>query len=188
MPHRIEITLKDEVRDPRGERIKREIEHFLHLNVEAVRAIDVYTVDAQLSPEELTRVAAGPFCDPVIQHFHVDQPAASGFDFLIEVGFRPGVTDNVGRTAGEAIGYLLGRPLANGEGVYTSVQYLISGTLSADDAEKIATGLLCNTLIQRYQILDAAGFATQGGVAPFVPKVQGEAKAEVNEIDFEVSD
>ena len=188
MAHRIEITLKDEVRDPRGERIKREIEHFLHLNVESVRTIDVYTVDAALSADELTRAAAGPFSDPVIQQFSIDKPAACGFDFLIEVGFRPGVTDNVGRTAGEAIGYLLGRPLAQGEGIYTSVQYLIRGVPGKADVERIATGLLCNTLIQRYQILDADGFAGQGGVAPFVPRVQVEAKIEVNEIDLEVSD
>ena len=188
MAHRIEITLKDEVRDPRGERIKREIEHFLHLSVETVRTIDVYTVDAPLSADELARVAAGPFSDPVIQTYAIDAPAAAGFDFLIEVGFRPGVTDNVGRTAAEAIGYLLGRPLAAGEGVYTSVQYLISGLGSATDAERIATGLLCNTLIQRYQILDAAGFSAQGGVAPFVPKVQVEAKIEVQTVDLEVSD
>ena len=188
MAHRIEITLRDEVRDPRGERIKREIEHFLHLSVDRIRTVDVYTVDADLSTEELTAAAAGPFSDPVIQHFSIDQAAAAGFDFLVEVGFRAGVTDNVGRTAGEAIGYQIGRPLAQGEGVYTSVQYLISGSLSAADAERIATGLLCNTLIQRYQILDAASFAKQGGVAAFVPKVQVEAKVEVNEINLEVSD
>ncbi|GFO63456.1 phosphoribosylformylglycinamidine synthase subunit PurS [Geomonas paludis] len=188
MPHRIEITLKDEVRDPRGERIKREIAHFLHLEVADVRTIDVYTVDAPLSADELAQVAAGPFSDPVIQNYSIDKPAAAGFDYLVEVGFRPGVTDNVGRTAGEAIGYLLGRPLAAGEGVYTSVQYLISGKLAQSDAEKIATGLLCNTLIQRYQILDAATFKAQGGVAPFVPKVQVEAKVEVNTINLEVSD
>src|SRR5665647_3329322 len=116
MAHRIEITLKDEVRDPRGERIKREIEHFLQLSVERVRTIDVYTVDADLTALELAAAAAGPFSDPVIQHFSIDAPAAAGFDFLVEVGFRPGVTDNVGRTAGEAIGYLIGRPLAAGEG------------------------------------------------------------------------
>jgi len=188
MAHRIEITLKDEVRDPRGERIKREIEHFLHLQVDQVRTIDVYTVDAQLSAAELAAAAAGPFSDPVIQHYSIDSAAAVGFDFLVEVGFRPGVTDNVGRTAGEAIGYQIGRALSREEGVYTSVQYLISGKLAAADAERIATGLLCNTLIQRYQILDAAGFERLGGVATFVPKVQVEAKAEVKEVNLEVSD
>ncbi|GFO69826.1 phosphoribosylformylglycinamidine synthase subunit PurL [Geomonas limicola] len=188
MPHRIEITLKDEVRDPRGERIKREIEHFLHLSVDQVRTIDVYTVDVPLSREELEAVAAGPFSDPVIQGYAIDKAAAHGFDWLVEVGFRPGVTDNVGRTAGEAIAYLTGRALAAGEGVYTSVQYLISGKLSAEQIEKIATGLLCNTLIQRYQLLDAASFQAKGGVATFVPKVQVEAKVEVNTVNLEVSD
>jgi len=188
MPHRIEIALKDGVRDPRGERIKREIEHFLNLPVSAVRTVDVYTVDAALSDAELAAVAAGPFCDPVIQDYTIDTPSASGFDFLVEVGFRPGVTDNVGRTAGEAISYLTGRPLQAGEGVYTSVQYLLSGAIDAAAAEKIATGLLCNTLIQRYRIVDAKEFAAQGGIAPYVPKVAGETKAEVNEVNLEVSD
>ena len=54
MPNRIEIALKDGVRDARGERIKREIEHFLHLPVDEVRTIDVYTVDVALSPDELS--------------------------------------------------------------------------------------------------------------------------------------
>ncbi|MBJ6726228.1 phosphoribosylformylglycinamidine synthase subunit PurS [Geomesophilobacter sediminis] len=188
MPHRIEITLKDQVRDPRGERIKREIEHFLHLEVAEVRTIDVYTVDAALTAEQLEAAAAGPFCDPVIQEYSIDQAAAKDFDYVIEVGFRPGVTDNVGRTAAEAIGYLIGKPLAAGEAVYTSVQYLLKGALSEADAKKIATGLLCNTLIQRYQIVDAATFAAQGGIAAFVPKVSGETKAAVNEIELEVSD
>ena len=41
MPKRVEIALKNSVRDARGERVKREIEHFLHLLVAEVRTIDV---------------------------------------------------------------------------------------------------------------------------------------------------
>ncbi len=188
MAHRIEAALKNNVRDSRGERIKREIAHFLTLPVTAVRTIDVYTVDAALSDEELRQAAAGPFCDPVIQEWSIGRPLAAGFDFAVEVGFRPGVTDNVGRTAREAVEYLTGRPFGAGEGVYHSVQYLLSGAITAEDVEKIATGLLCNTLIQRYSILSAADFALKRGFPAFVPKVIGETKAEVLEIDLEVSD
>lgn len=177
MANRIEAALKDGVRDPRGERIKREIEHFLHLEVEEVRTLDVYTLDTDLSKDELEQAAAGPFSDPVIQLWSIDRPLAAGFDFAVEVGFRPGVTDNVGRTAREAVAYLTGRPSAAGEGVYYSVQYLLKGkphphpnplpegegVLSMADVEKIATGLLCNTLIQRYSILSAADFAAKRG-------------------------
>src|SRR5450759_13937 len=118
MPNRIEIALKEGVRDARGERIKREIEHFLHLPVDEVRTIDVYTVDAALSPGELEQAASGPFSDPVIQAWSIDRPLAAGFDYAVEVGFRPGVTDNVGRTAREAVAYLTDRPFVDGEGVY----------------------------------------------------------------------
>ncbi|AAR35008.1 phosphoribosylformylglycinamidine synthase subunit PurS [Geobacter sulfurreducens] len=188
MAQRIEVALKEGVRDARGERVRREIEHFLHLPVHEVRTIDVYTVDAGLSPDELEKAASEPFSDPVIQTWSLDRPLADGFDYLVEVGFRPGVTDNVGRTAREAIEYITGRPFAAGEGVYTSVQYLLSGALSRTDVERIARDLLCNTLIQRYIILDRAEFAAAGGVAVVVPKVTGETRAQVREIDLNVSD
>ena len=188
MPNRIEIALKDGVRDARGERIKREIEHFLLLPVDEVRTIDVYTVDAALGQGDLEQAAAGPFSDPVIQAWSIDRPLASGFDFAVEVGFRPGVTDNVGRTAREAVAYLTGRPFADGDGVYYAVQYLLKGALSPGDVEKIATGLLCNTLIQRYSILAAPEFVAKRGFPAIAPRVTGVTKAEVREIDLEVSD
>ncbi|MDA8431191.1 MAG: phosphoribosylformylglycinamidine synthase subunit PurS [Geobacteraceae bacterium] len=188
MPNRIEIALKDGVRDARGERIKREIEHFLHLDVTEVRTIDVYTVDSALSPHELEQVAAGPFSDPVIQVWSIDRPLAAGFDYAVEVGFRPGVTDNVGRTAREAVAYLTGRSFGDSEGVYYAVQYLLKGTLSSADVENIATGLLCNTLIQRYALMAAPEFVARRGFPALAPKVAGAAKAEVLEIDLEVSD
>ena len=188
MSNRIEIALKYGIRDARGERIKREIEHFLHLEVEEVRTLDIYTLDTDLAKEELERVASGPFSDPVIQIWSIDRPLAAGFDFAVEVGFRPGVTDNIGRTAREAVAYLAGRPFDDGEGVYYAVQYLLKGTLAQTDVEKIATGLFCNTLIQRYSILSAADFAASGGFPVYVPKVVGETRTTVNEIDLEVPD
>lgn len=188
MAHRIEIALRDGIRDPRGERITREIRHFLNLPVEDVRTIDVYTVDASLTDEELRTAASEPFCDQVIQTWSIDRPAAADFDYLVEVGFRPGVTDNVGRTAREAIQYITGRDFRPGEAVYTSVQYLIKGGLTRQQVERITTELLCNTLIQRYTVYSAAEFSALGGVPVFLPKVTGEARAEVREIDLEVTD
>ena len=188
MAHRIEIALKGSVRDARGERIRNEISHFLHLTVENVRTIDVYTVDAALPRDILEQAASGPFCDPVIQTWTLDRPQGVDFDFAVEVGFRPGVTDNVGRTAREAVEYLISRPLELGEGVYYSVQYLIKGAMESADVERVATGLLCNTLIQRYTILSVADFAAKRGFPAFVPKVSGESNTEIMEIDLEVSD
>ncbi|MCL2760949.1 MAG: phosphoribosylformylglycinamidine synthase subunit PurS, partial [Desulfuromonadales bacterium] len=188
MAFRIEVALKKSVRDPRGERIKTEVEHFLNLKVANIRSIDVYLVDTDLTEEELSSVAKGPFSDPVIQEWRIDEPLAEDFNFAVEIGFRPGVTDNVGRTAKEAIEYITGRKFRDGEAVYTAVQYLISGNLTKQDIEKITTGLLCNTLIQRFTILTAKEFANQKGFPTTVPKVEGKTKTEVKEIDLNISD
>lgn len=188
MPWRIVVGLKDGVRDARGERVKEEIHQHLGIRLDGVRTLDVYTVDAQLSKEELQQAAEGPFSDPVIQEVAIDAPLAHDFDILIEVGFRPGVTDNAGRTAKEAIQYLTGRPFAAGEGVYTSVQYLLSGKLSEEAAEKIARGFLANELIQRWTIVPAGRLDRSKGLPVSVPKVTGGAEPQVRKLDLNVSD
>jgi len=188
MPWRIAVGLKDGVRDARGERVRREIREHLGIELTSVRTIDIYTIDADLSDEEVAAAAAGPFSDPVIQEFAINAPLAGDFDILIEVGFRPGVTDNVGRTSREAIQYLTGRPFASGEGVYTSVQYLLKGVCEEEAAERIAAGFLANTLIQRWTIISAARFDRVKGVPVTVPKVVVGAPPQILEIDLAVSD
>jgi len=188
MPWRIVAGLKDGVRDARGERVRREIREHLGIELESVRTLDVYTIDAELSAEEVEAAARGPFSDPVIQEAAVNRPLAHDFDVLIEVGFRPGVTDNVGRTAKEALEYLTARPLAPAEGVYTSTQYLLKGELDRETAEKIASGFLANGLIQRWTILRADELDPETGVPATVPRVTSDARPEVRTLDLDVDD
>jgi phosphoribosylformylglycinamidine synthase len=188
MAHRILVGLKPGVTDARGERVKRQIKEHLGIELDTVRTIDVYTVDAQLSREEIIAAASGPFSDPIIQDYVVDQPLAAAFDILIEVGLRPGVTDNTGRTAREAIQYQTGRPFVDGEAVYTSVQYLLNGELDRALAEKIVSGFLANGLIQRWTIMDAEEFMKAGGIPASMPKVAVGSAPKCNSIELEVSD
>ncbi len=142
MAHRIEVGLKPDIRDAFGEKIKKRIQDDLHISVEAVRTIEVFTVDMELSAAELAAVAAGPFSDPIIQEYTIDRPLAAAFDWLIEVGLRPGVTDNVGRTALEALALILNKTPAQDEKVYAGRQYLLCGNLDQQSAERIARDLL----------------------------------------------
>lgn len=188
MAWRVEVGLKEGIRDARGERVKREIREHLGIQLDQVKTIDVYTIDADLSQQEVEAAAKGPFSDPVIQNYAINRPIAGQFDILIEVGFRPGVTDNIGRTSREAIQYLVGHPLGEEEGVYTSVQYLLTGQIDDDTAERIAAGFLGNGLIQRWTIVSAAQFNRETGVPATVPKVVSTAAPKVQEIDLNVSD
>jgi len=190
MAHRIEVALKPGMTDAAGTRVAHRIREDLALGVEAVRTVEVYTVDAELDADELERVAQGPFSDPVIQEYAVDRAAAPpGFDWLVEVGFLPGVTDNVGRTAREAIEFCLDRKLGAHEGVYTARQYLIaSDELARPDVERIATGLLANDLIQRSTVIAAEDFDRERGLPAEVPKVTDTVPPRVEAIDLEAPD
>jgi phosphoribosylformylglycinamidine synthase len=188
MPHRIEIGLKSHIRDALGEKLKRRIREDLNVEVQSVNTIVVYTIDADLSPEELEMVASGPFSDPITQVYAIDQPLAQSFDWLIEVGFRPGVTDNVGKTAREAIELRLGVTLNEEERVYTSMQYLIRGNVKKPEAEKICTGLLVNPLIQRSEVIPRHLWNGQRGLEPKVPRVKMDQKIHVQEIDLAITD
>ncbi|MEN6423641.1 MAG: AIR synthase related protein, partial [Smithella sp.] len=185
MASRIEVGFKKGIRDALGEKTTKRIIDNFSLPVEEVATIEVYTIAGNVTPKELKKAASGPLSDPVIQNFSINKPLATGFDWLIEVGFRPGVTDNVGKTAREALELLLGdNDKARGISVYTSRQYLIKGKITAGDAEKIASGLLSNDLIERYQIVSGKNFDFSLGLPAYIPLVSGKAKPVVEEIDL----
>jgi phosphoribosylformylglycinamidine synthase subunit PurSL len=183
MADRIEVGFKEGIRDALGEKTKKRIIDNLALAVEKVATIEVYTISEGLSTAQLYEVAAGPLSDPVIQEYSINQPLAKDFHWLIEVGFRPGVTDNVGKTAREAIELLLGENAGERKiNVYTSRQYLIAGQISKADAQQIAAGLLANDLIERYQVIAADDFDFNRGLPAYVPQVMGKEEIKVEEI------
>ena len=188
MINRIVIGFKGGIRDALGERTRKKIHEQLGIDAEEVATIDVYTIEGNLSDAELRAAAEGPLSDPLIQHYDIDRPLARDFSWLIEVGFRPGVTDNVGKTARDAIALMLEGKGGEPQGVYTSRQYLIRGACTKEEAERIASGLLANSLIQRYEIIDGRTWDSVKGVTPTVPHVHIEEEPRVEELELNVSE
>jgi phosphoribosylformylglycinamidine (FGAM) synthase PurS component len=185
MATRIEVGFKEGIRDALGEKTRKRIIDNLALAVAKVATIEVYTVAGELSVLELQEAAEGPLSDPVIQEFSINSPLAKKFDWLIEVGFRPGVTDNVGKTAREAITLLLGDNIGSRKvSVYTSRQFLISGKISKADVEKIASGLLANDLIERHQVVGVSDFDFSRGLPAYIPQVLGKDEPQVAQINL----
>ncbi|MBN1255320.1 MAG: phosphoribosylformylglycinamidine synthase subunit PurL [Deltaproteobacteria bacterium] len=188
MPHRIEVAIKDDLRDSLGEKTAARMVNDLGFSVQSVRTIESYTIDTTLDKQQLELVARDAYCDPITQVWSVDRPLAKTFDWVIEVGFLPGVTDNVGRTAREALEASLSIHLKEDEKVYTSHQYLIQGDLSRTEVEQIATQLLGNPLINRFEIKSKEEWDPQKGFGPLVPKVTGLKGGEVERFDLEITD
>lgn len=111
MIHRIEVGFKPGVTDALGDSVTRSVAEDLGLKADRVRTVSVYTINIDFSAEELLRLGNELFADPVIQHFSLNEPLHphGDFDWLLEVGFRPGVTDNVGHSAAQGMQDMLGR-------------------------------------------------------------------------------
>ncbi|MEW6113296.1 MAG: phosphoribosylformylglycinamidine synthase subunit PurS [Thermodesulfobacteriota bacterium] len=184
MPHRIDVALKLNVPDPAGRRVKSRIESDLGLRVDNVRVADSFLIDRPLTRDQLQFATEELLRDPVIQEASIDEPISLPFDWLIEVGFRPGVTDNVARTTREGLERTLGITFDPGEAVYTRKLYFIQGKLSRDDVERMARDLLCNDLIQTRTVFSPGEDRSK----IVVPKVVSFAQATIAEIDLDVAD
>ena len=172
MPARLEIALKDHLKDAEGEGIRQKAFDYFGIKLLAVRSIHILTIDVNLNPEQLKQIQTDIFTNPVTQHSSF-KPLQIPFDWTIWVGYRPGVRDNPGSTAVEAVEDLLGIRLTAEEAIYTSKRYCIEGTdLVAADLDKIAGELLANDIIQQWKIISSTNWDSANGVGFIIPKVQ----------------
>jgi len=148
---RLELAFLPGAHDARGSGVTLKAERDLGIILESVESRDVYLVDCALKPGELD-LLTGAFVDPVVQRIHLGTASAEPFSWAIEVGLKPGVTDNVGTSARVAIGDLLQRNLSDEEDVFASVLYLLRGPIGREDANRVATDLLANPLINSIAI------------------------------------
>lgn len=184
MPHRIDVCLRDSLPDPSGRRIAARIESDLGIKLDSLRVADSFIIDMGLDRLALETLAEEVFKDPVIQEATIDEPLNLPFDWLVEVGYRPGVTDNVGRTAREAVERTLGVKLGLEEGVYSRKLYFFKGRITHDEISRIAKDLLANDLIQTSQVFSPAD--NRSLIA--VPVVRSKANIQVQKIDLDISD
>ncbi|MFN3701777.1 MAG: phosphoribosylformylglycinamidine synthase subunit PurL [Alphaproteobacteria bacterium] len=162
MPFRVEILAQnDEINIKDGRAVQ--IENILKSMGKSadVRVIDVYSSENEAvnNPQFSNSLA-----NPVTQQVNAQY---ASFDWALEIGFLPGVTDNIGHTATELLA-LSG--ISNDNACYSSRLYLIKGALTKADIESLA-GALSNTLIQRVTIKNYAEYQAAGGMGAAVPKV-----------------
>ncbi|MCL5126214.1 MAG: AIR synthase-related protein, partial [Deltaproteobacteria bacterium] len=184
MPHRIDVCLKQSLPDPAGKRLAARIKSDLGVAADDIRVADSFIIDMDLDGAALETIAEEVFRDPVIQDVTIDNPINLPFDWLVEVGYRPGVTDNIGRTAREAVERTLNLKARSAGGVYSKKLYFFRGRLTREEVSHIAKDLLANDLIQTCML-----FAPSDDRSTVtVPKVSSKAEILVRQIDLDMSD
>jgi phosphoribosylformylglycinamidine synthase subunit PurSL len=170
--------------------------------------LDIYTIDKKLTESQLNQLASS-LCNPVTQTFTFITanktviPAKAGiqkknssriksgmtneFDWAIEIGYLPGVTDNVSHTVQEIATDLLKITFENNERVYTSQVTFIKGKLSEKEIQELASSMY-NPLIQRAHIKSREQFEKDGGMDVVIPSVKLTKEPSADEVDLDISD
>ena len=176
MTTRIEILAHED--DGRAKRIENLLKE---MNITAaVRAVDVYTSE---SPDAANEVFAQALANPVTQKIN---QTPSDFDWALEIGYLPGVTDNVGHTTSEIL--KLAANNDNEQACYSSRLYLIKGKMSEEDVDKLSTSI-SNKLIQRVSIKSIDQYKNDGGMDVVVPKVSlSNTGSAVDSVSLDISD
>lgn len=151
---------------------------------------DSYLIDSKLSKKELIQLAAA-LTNPILEKYFINEspvlgnPArrSGGFSYAIEIGFLPGVTDNVGSTVKEIATDLLHLEKNFDLQVYTSKIFFVSGML--ENAKKISLTLY-NPLIERVFIAQVKNGQINLGVE--APKVMLKKLTPVVKVSLDAGD
>ena len=116
----------------------------------------------------------------------MDDATLANFDYAIEIGFLPGVTDNNGTTARETIEDFTGIKFADGEAVYSSQLYFVCGNLTHDALPKLA-GTLSNPLVNRVHVKTRQEYGS-AGMDRVVPRVELHELPAAEPVDLDIDD
>jgi phosphoribosylformylglycinamidine synthase len=178
----------DGLTDARGDSTKSLLVSDTGISASEIRVILGYQVRANLTKHECETALYDLFADPIIERATHNETLLSSFekppDLAIQVGFKPGVTDNSAQAALDGLATLFNHH-SNAE-IATTKTYAIWG-VPPDQALTIANALH-NPMIERASISSSRDCAT--GVWPSLefPRMPALPYVKPATVDLEVSD
>jgi phosphoribosylformylglycinamidine synthase len=193
--HFVEVTTRalEGLPDARGDSVRSMLAADHDILMGDVRVSLGYQVQAEMTPEQIERTVYDLFADPVIEDgscngalLGITGIFPSTPEAAIQVGFKPGVTDNAGQAGLDGLLTLYPK-LRNAAQVATSRTYMFWGVPEGIELSRLAD-ILHNPMIERCAYADADDCA--GGRWPSLPFPARPPAvfAEPAVIDLEVND
>ena len=174
--------------DSRAISTKKTLPKEIEIDVKTIRTSLGYTIQGDLTEEERENAAKDLFSDPIIEHHSLDGSIAAGLlpdlghsDITIQVGFKPGVTDNRAMAAEDGLRTLFPERKTK---VASTISYHFWFRKNTPDIELIIA-LLHNPMLEQCAILDSDRRIENLIPFPVLP-AQNDRKSE--SIDLEVGD
>ncbi|UOG74592.1 AIR synthase-related protein [Hymenobacter tibetensis] len=149
----IQLLLKPGQHDGEGQRVAEVAQRHLGLTTGRVQSTALYTVRYPVTDEQLRDFATHCLQDPVLHDVALDEfrhePAYKSY---ILVAKLPGVTDDEGISAQNALGDFLNQPLdTHTQHIFSKRLYFLEHELPESSLRRLAEELLGNKLINRFE-------------------------------------
>ena len=166
MLYKIEVRDKPGIFDAVGAGVKSDILDFGIKGVRYVSFIQVYTIEGELTVEDITRICDELLTDKICQCYSINPPPEKNKKdrFIVEIAYNPGVMDPVEESTLKGISDL---GISGAESVKTAKKYIIQGRLTESQLKTICEKLLYNKLIQHMEKGDGSIF-----LKPSVRKIE----------------
>ncbi|MGM0596448.1 MAG: phosphoribosylformylglycinamidine synthase subunit PurS [Myxococcota bacterium] len=188
MNTRIEVGPSQIENDPQGKKYLNKIRSAGFKKVKKINSFKVYTINDELEAKKLNEFCKSALCDPVIENFSVNSHLDSEFDWICEIDFKPGVTDNEGRTATEALSLFLDLSPAKTPRIFSGIQLRLQGELTNFEVFTLAEEFFANTLIQRIRVASYQDFIQKDATIANPPVVTLPARIKVDTYDLDIDD
>ena len=186
----VEVAFRPGFRDVFAGGRKGEISD-LGFDIESIRGVGVYTVEASRPAERFEAACRELFADPLTQDVSLDSPAEgrmTDWDWMIHVRKKPGVKDNVGETSAKALGLMEAIESGDNASVLTSVKYFINGGInSQEEAESAAKQVLGYESVEEWSVISREAFEA-GGYDFKPPRVMINHRPKTEYIRLDVPD
>jgi phosphoribosylformylglycinamidine (FGAM) synthase PurS component len=151
----IEIKNKQHVFDAAGAGYKHDIIDLGIKTVQTVQTAQLYVLSGNLSDKDTKKMAMELLADTITQDFVVysnpsGKPGKTTGNIIVDVFYKPGVTDAVGESTFKAAKDM---GMTNLIEVHTGFRYYLTGKFTGETIEKICTKLLANVIVQQYKII-----------------------------------
>ncbi len=188
MLYRLEIALKKDFVDGDALSIKKKLNQYFSYDIENLYIHKVFKIlsEKELSDSELNKIKM-EFADPVLEISSYEGLLEEEFDTAIIIGFKPGVTDSVGKSARVAISDITGIAQKYIKVFTEKIYYFKASSLKEGDFRKIGFDFLANELIENIRIVSKSQMLSNG-IDMYIPEVRINHKPTVIEIDLEISD
>ena len=152
MEWKVEVSLKPNINDAVGSGITQDIKDLGITDVDQVRTAQLYWLNGDITEKELETICVALLTDSITQHYAYSS-SGNGLGtpindaWVVEVNFKPGVTDAVGDSVMKGIRDL---GISGVGSVRTGQKYVITGNLTEEQIKTIVRRLLANEVIHNF--------------------------------------